>query len=150
MTQKAANSQKVAEVPILFNRIGVNCPTMVSAIHITIILIAIARPLILFGNISAATTNFKGPIENAKHAKKASTNINNQMLVVAPAAKQIPVHNKLIAAPAVPVRYNGRRPALSTFQIAIRVNNILAAPNITWLINELLREDPALLNILGP
>src|SRR5688572_9956551 len=123
---------------------------MVSAIHITIMLRAIARPLILFGKISAAITNFNGPIENAKQARNANTQTSSQMLVVAPVAKQSPVRNRLRAAPAVPARYKGRRPALSTFQIATRVKSMLAAPNITWLNNELLREIPALLRILGP
>jgi hypothetical protein len=72
------------------------------------------------------------------------------MLVVAPVAKHNPVKNKLTAAPAVPARYNGLLPALSTFQIAINVNNIFAAPKITWLNKELLSDIPALLNILGP
>jgi hypothetical protein len=114
------------------------------------ILIAIALPRILLGKISAATTNFKGPIEKAKQAKNANTQTNNQIVVVAPVAKQTPVRNKVIVAPAVPKRYKGLLPALSTFQIAIKVKIIFAAPKITWLRSELLNETPALLKILGP
>ena len=66
MKQKKANTQKVAGVPACFNNIGVTCPIMVSATHITIILTPKALPLIFVGNISDATTNFNGPIENAK------------------------------------------------------------------------------------
>src|SRR5581483_7350056 len=105
--QKPANNQKVNAVPILFNKMGVSCPTMVSAIHMTIMLMAIARPRMVPGNISAATTNFNGPIEKAKEAKKANTHISKAKPPVVPVKKQIPVNNKLRVAPAVPIRYKG-------------------------------------------
>ena len=82
--QKNAKNQKVPALPIRFNNMGVSCPTIVSATHITIMLMAKALPLIAFGKISEATTNFKGPIENAKQARNPNTQTSNQMLVVAP------------------------------------------------------------------
>ncbi|MNI52834.1 hypothetical protein D3C73_1076390 [compost metagenome] len=83
MIQKKAKNQKVPALPSSFSKIGVICPTMVSATHITIMLMANALPRIAPGNISAATTNFKGPIEQAKKARKAKTHTKSQMLEVA-------------------------------------------------------------------
>src|SRR5690349_14299602 len=82
--QKKAKNQNVPALPMFFNNIGVSCPTMVSATHITMMLMANALPRMAFGKISDATTNFKGPIEKAKQARKPSTHTSNQMLDVAP------------------------------------------------------------------
>lgn len=84
MMQKMAKNQKVTDAPPADNSMGVNWPTIVSAIHMAIILNARARPRILLGNISDAITNFNGPIEKAKHARKAITLSNKKILPVAP------------------------------------------------------------------
>lgn len=77
--QKNEKNQNVAAVPASLKATGVSWPTMASAIHIVMMLMAMARPLILLGNISDATTNFNGPIEKAKLARKNKTLNINQM-----------------------------------------------------------------------
>jgi len=80
--QQAAKNQNVTPGPTAPRRIGVSWPTMVSAIHITMMLMANARPLIFVGNISEAITNFNGPMENAKQARNKMMLINSAMLLL--------------------------------------------------------------------
>ena len=82
--QQAEKNQKVTAGPAELKKIGVSQPTIVSATHMVMMLKAKALPLILVGKISEAITNFKGPIENAKHAKNRMMLITNAMLFVVP------------------------------------------------------------------
>lgn len=45
--------------------------------------------------------------------------------------KQKPVNANAKAAQSEPTMYKGRRPQVSTFEMAIKVKSTLAAPNIT-------------------
>ena len=79
MRQKNEKNQNVGAVPTCLKAIGVSWPTIASAIHIVIMQIAMALPLILLGNISEVTTNFNGPMENAKLARKSKTHTISHM-----------------------------------------------------------------------
>lgn len=89
---------------MLLSMIGVSCPMTASAIHMTMILKAIALPRILEGNISEATTNFSGPIENAKQARNDKTAIIRITLFAEESEIKKPVTRRLTAAPEVPIR----------------------------------------------
>lgn len=147
--QKKEKMKNVTAMPRPSLNTGNNRFTSQSATHIVIMQIESAVPRICVGKISVDITNFNGPNEKAKNNKKEIMH-NNMSQPSIFNKKQIPVKASARAAHSEPVMYNGRRPQLSTLAMAISVNNILAAPKITWYNNALLLTIPADCIMVGP
>ena len=123
--------------------------TTQSDTHIVMMQTDRAVPRIWVGNISVDITNFNGPSEKAKNKRNSmmQPSIGQPVTFI---IKQIPVRARAMAADKEPTRYKGRRPQLSTLKTAMKVNNMLAEPKITWYNKASAVTMPADFIIVGP